>query len=125
MRSNEEEQNEEHGNHDFVPDHHQAIEPTNFASMNRFVAGTYKMDRKAGLNAPLNDTISRQSQPNKQSVRPGEIACDFSNSDSQYERYKNLMQNNFYSLNANTTAFNTEVRRTQVQASVTSPHNIP
>lgn len=91
MQSNDENSNEEHGNLDFVPDHHQAIEPTNFSSMNRFVAGTYKMDWKAGLNAPLNDAISRQSQPNKQSVRPGEIACDFSNSDSQYERYKNLM----------------------------------
>ena len=76
--------------------------------MNRFVAGNYKQDRK-DLNAPLNDTISNKGQPNSRSVRPGELACDFSNSDSQYERYKNLMQNSFYNLNANTTAYNKDI----------------
>jgi len=63
----------------------------------------------ADLNAPLNDTISQKSGPNKFQVRPGEAACDFSNADSQYERYKNLMQNSFYNLNANTSAFHPDL----------------
>lgn len=94
-----------------MPDHHQAIEPTIASSIGRFVAGTFKLDRIADLNAPLNDTISQMNMPNRSMVRPGEAVCDFANADSQYERYKNLMQSNFYSLNANTTAFNPDVAR--------------
>jgi multidrug resistance efflux pump len=82
-------------------------------SLSRFVAGTFKLDRVSDLNAPLNDTISQMNAPNKATIRPGEAVCDFSNADSQYERYKNLMQSNFYSLNANTTAFNPDLARPQ------------
>ena len=88
---------------DYVPEHHKAIEPP--MSFNRFVAGTYKVERVADLNAPLNDTISPKSHPNLGTVRPGEEMCDFSNTDSQYERYKNLISNNYYNLNANTSAY--------------------
>jgi hypothetical protein len=51
-------------------------------SLSRFVAGTFKNDRVSDLNAPLNDTISHMGMPNKTMVRPGEMACDFSNADS-------------------------------------------
>ena len=83
-RSFKREQGEDgtHGNLNYVPDHHQAIEPTLTTSLSRFVAGTFKLDRIADLNAPLNDTISQMNMPNKAVVRPGEAACDFSNADS-------------------------------------------
>ena len=43
----------------FVPDHHQALEPSHpSASFSRFIAGTYKVGKDQDLNAPLNDTIS-------------------------------------------------------------------
>jgi hypothetical protein len=84
-----------------VPDHHQAIEPNMPGSLGRFVAGTFKLDR-ADLNAPLNDTISQRGVPNKAS--PG----DFDISDTA-SRHSNIMRGGFYSLNANTTAYNPNV----------------
>jgi len=82
-------------------------------SFSRYVAGTYKIDRVGDLKAPDIDAISQQSLPNKPILRPGEDSVDFSNSDTQYERYKNLIQSNFYNLNANTSAYMPEMSRPQ------------
>ncbi len=85
-----------------MADHHQAIEPTAIGgSLNRFVAGTFKLDR-ADLNAPLNDTISQRGAPNK--TPPGEYELSDTAS-----RHSNIMRGGFYSLNANTTAYNTNI----------------
>jgi hypothetical protein len=67
-----------------------------------------KPDRSIDLRAPMNDEILfHRDNPNpSQLLHPGEMACDFSNTNSQHERYKNLMNSNYYNLNANTSAYN-------------------
>ena len=69
-------------------------------SMTKFVAGSFQADQSS-LMGPSSEMLGVQ-QPNQPQYGEPFVA-DLNTADAQYERYKHLMRNNFYNLQANST----------------------